>query len=90
MSRTARRVPPKRRRTPRQTRYQALLRDPRWQRRRLEIFQRDSWRCRQCGATDQELHVHHRWYLHGGKPWDVPGQALVTLCVGCHAKQRRH
>lgn len=63
--------------------YQALLRDPRWQRRRLEILARDRWTCQGCGATDQELHVHHTWYVDGA-PWEAPDAALVTLCWLCH------
>jgi hypothetical protein len=64
--------------------YQTLLRDPRWQRRRLEILQRDQWTCQQCGATTRELHVHHRWYVHGAAPWESADAALVTLCIRCH------
>jgi 5-methylcytosine-specific restriction endonuclease McrA len=85
MSRTALR----RKRPSKRTAYQQLLRDPRWQRKRLEIFARDDWRCRECGAKDKQLQVHHRWYVAGKMPWEVPNMALVTLCVGCHGKQRR-
>src|ERR1043165_2030969 len=66
-----------------QTSYQQQLRSPRWQRRRLEILQRDAWCCRRCGATENELHVHHRWYGRGA-PWEVPDAALVSICDACH------
>ncbi len=87
MSRTAlRRTRPSRSRA-----YQQLLRDPRWQKKRLQVFARDKWACLDCGATSKELQVHHKWYLAGKRPWEVPMQALVTLCVTCHrAKGRRH
>jgi hypothetical protein len=62
--------------------YVDLLKDPRWQRRRLEILERDGWACRSCGATDRTLHVHHR--LYKGNPWDVEPEFLVTLCEPCH------
>jgi phage terminase large subunit GpA-like protein len=62
--------------------YGEKLRDPRWQRRRLEIFQRDSWACRCCGAKDRMLAVHHRYYV--GEPWEAPDEALETLCQDCH------
>jgi 5-methylcytosine-specific restriction endonuclease McrA len=68
--------------------YRALLRDPRWQQKRLVVFARDRWKCQACGATTKELQVHHKWYVAGALPWDVPMPALVTLCVDCHKKQR--
>jgi 5-methylcytosine-specific restriction endonuclease McrA len=32
--------------------YGDKLKDPRWQKRRLEIFKRDEWTCQQCGDTE--------------------------------------
>lgn len=65
--------------------YGELLRDPRWQRRRLEVMDRDGWACRHCEADDQELQVHHKRYS-GGAPWEVPMEWLVTLCKDCHGR----
>lgn len=62
--------------------YKDLLRDPRWQKRRLEIFQRDNWKCVQCDAAAYELQVHHEQYC--GLPWEAPDDCLKTLCVFCH------
>src|SRR5262245_104463 len=64
-------------------RYRQLLRDPRWQKRRLKILERDEWRCQRCCATDRELQIHHHWYITGF-PWEAPDDALVTLCRECH------
>jgi 5-methylcytosine-specific restriction endonuclease McrA len=69
--------------------YRALLRDPRWQKKRLQVLERDQWACQGCGTTTRELHVHHTWYTAGVLPWDYPGACYVTLCRGCHAKQRK-
>ena len=69
--------------------YRRLLRDPRWQRKRLEVLSRDGWRCRECGAKDRELQVHHERYVPGGMPWDVPSAWLVTLCTPCHRTKRK-
>jgi HNH endonuclease len=66
--------------------YIELLRDPRWQRKRLEIFQRDGWTCQECGATDRTLNVHHRRYQRGKAPWEAEDQNLVTLCELCHER----
>ena len=71
----------------RRRRYRVLLRDPRWQKKRLEIFQRDRWQCQQCGATQKELQVHHLRYATGAvevPPWAYPASSLVTLCIDCH------
>ncbi len=66
--------------------YIELLKDPRWQRKRLLILERDGWRCRNfgCGDSTTTLHVHHRRYT--GKPWEAPDEDLVTLCEPCHER----
>jgi hypothetical protein len=66
--------------------YVEKLRDPRWQRRRLEIFQRDNWTCQLCSRTDLELHVHHL-YRTTKDPWDEPDLHLLTVCQLCHDQQ---
>lgn len=66
--------------------YGDKLRDPRWQKRRLEIFQRDEFGCQSCFRTDSELQVHHKKYLKRHQPWEHPDDLLVTLCVGCHSE----
>ncbi len=68
------------------TEYVALLRDPRWQRKRLEVMRRDDFKCRGCGDRESELQVHHRRYNRDGKPWEVSDSALVTLCHKCHER----
>ncbi len=30
------------------------------------------------------LHVHHKYYQDGYKPWEYPDHALITLCWVCH------
>lgn len=64
--------------------YSEKLRDPRWQRMRLEIMGRDSFRCRLCGDAESTLNVHHIYYERGAEPWDYPESALVTVCENCH------
>lgn len=66
--------------------YSDTLKDPRWQRRRLEVLQRDNWACTLCGDTKSTLHVHHRYYERGMQPWDYPGESLRTLCESCHER----
>jgi len=50
--------------------YSEKLKDPRWQRKRLEVMQRDDFTCRNCGAKDKTLHIHHVRYLKGFEPWE--------------------
>lgn len=64
--------------------YVDLLKDPRWQRKRLEILQRDDWRCQECTDNGSTLHVHHKKYERGRKPWEYEDVDLVTLCESCH------
>jgi hypothetical protein len=64
--------------------YLALLRDPRWQKKRLEVMSRDGFMCQWCCAEDKTLNVHHTYYRRGAAPWDYPTESLVTLCEDCH------
>lgn len=64
--------------------YAEKLRDPRWQKMRLQILERDRFTCMLCGDMDTELHVHHAKY--GGNPWEVEPEDLFTLCKHCHTE----
>jgi hypothetical protein len=64
--------------------YSEKLRDPRWQKRRLEIMQRDKFTCQICLDDKSTLNVHHLWYRPGADPWDYENTALITLCENCH------
>jgi 5-methylcytosine-specific restriction endonuclease McrA len=64
--------------------YSEKLKDPRWQKKRLEILSRDNWTCQCCQAKDKQLHVHHKSYVWGKDPWDSPDDQLETLCDACH------
>jgi hypothetical protein len=68
--------------------YSEKLKDPRWQKKRLEIFERDLWRCSKCYDSLSTLVVHHRIYLLGKEPWDYPDELLITLCENCHEEER--
>ena len=64
--------------------YRDRLLDPRWQKKRLEIMDRDGFKCGYCPNTHITLHVHHKYYLPNADPWDYPNEALITLCENCH------
>jgi 5-methylcytosine-specific restriction endonuclease McrA len=67
--------------------YSQKLRDPKWQRLRLEVFNRDNFTCTNCGSAHKEIQVHHLDYITGIEPWEYPLDMLTTLCCDCHAKE---
>ena len=70
--------------------YSEKLKDPRWQKKRLEILKRDDFKCRCCESANKTLHVHHIWYPEKGKDiWEVDDCDLITLCEECHKEWHR-
>jgi hypothetical protein len=65
--------------------YSDLLKHPFWQRKRIEILQRDNFTCTNCSDQLSTLHIHHLYYTFGF-PWEYPNDALVTVCHLCHLK----
>jgi len=63
-------------------RYSDKLKDPRWQKKRLEVMQRDNFCCVKCGNDKITLNIHHLTYKNN--PWDVDLDQLETLCENCH------
>lgn len=64
--------------------YSELLKDPRWQRVRLEKLQASEWACEVCYDKETMLSVHHKRYVKGRKPWEYAAHELVVLCQPCH------
>lgn len=67
--------------------YSQKLRDPRWQKKRLEIFERDGWTCHFCHSKDKNLQVHHVVYRKL-EPWEYPNYLYQTLCEDCHSTRQ--
>lgn len=67
--------------------YLEKLKDPRWQKKRLEIFERDKWTCKICGNKDKPLHVHHIFYFKNLEPWEINDGFLLTACESCHQSE---
>jgi hypothetical protein len=65
--------------------YKKQLEDEKWQIKRRKILQRDNFKCTICGYEDN-LHVHHLYYVYFKKAWQYPNDALITLCGRCHKK----
>jgi hypothetical protein len=70
--------------------YSDLLRDPRWQRKRLEKLQEADWQCAKCFSREKTLNVHHKKYRHGAMPWEYEMKELEVLCEDCHESIHHH
>ena len=66
------------------TKYSESLKNPLWQRKRLEIMQRDDFKCMYCLRRDAPLTVHHKYYEKDKKAWEYPDDCYVTLCEQHH------
>ena len=64
--------------------YLEKLKDPRWQKKRLEILERDGWRCKSCGSSECTLDVHSLFCFKGRDPWEINDGFLIALCDDCH------
>jgi len=65
--------------------YSEKLRDPRWQKKRLSVLERDNFTCRMCFDTTETLNVHHISY--NNEPWETEDRLLITLCETCHNQE---
>lgn len=63
--------------------YLRYLQSPEWQEKRLQVLQRDKYRCVDCGAR-KRLEVHHTSYKRVFKE-DLDD--LITLCRACHEEE---
>lgn len=64
--------------------YWEKLKDPRWQRKRLEVMQSADFKCKDCNSETKSLNIHHRFYFKGRDPWEYDLAELVCLCEDCH------
>lgn len=64
--------------------YWEKLKDPRWQKKRLEILSLHEFACQDCGSTEDTLHVHHPYYEKNKEPWDYDEDVLMCVCENCH------
>lgn len=67
--------------------YFEKLKDPRWQKLRLEVMQANEFCCEICGSGEETLNVHHKEYFKGVEPWDYVAKQLACLCETCHKNE---
>lgn len=64
--------------------YKEKLSDPRWQKKRLEVFSNSNFSCDLCLDEKSELHVHHKEYIKDKDIWDYDDSNFQSLCFACH------
>lgn len=64
--------------------YWEKLKDPRWQKLKNSILDREKYTCQICGDTENTLHIHHGYYTKDYEPWDYHPDTLWCLCKDCH------
>ena len=62
--------------------------DPRWQKKRLELFEENQYTCVMCGQKEEQLHAHHVKYDYKKKVWEYDD--LLCLCDTCHTNIHIH
>jgi hypothetical protein len=69
--------------------YAEKLKNPKWQKKRLEVLEAFGFQCLECDSTEKTLHVHHLYYENGSEPWEYPLEAFEALCEDCHKKAEK-
>lgn len=64
--------------------YKEQLAHPKWQRKRLEVFDVWGFVCDMCGDEESQLHIHHKHYIKGRMAWEYDNDLLVPVCKNCH------
>lgn len=67
--------------------YYEKLKDPRWQKKRLEVMQANDFTCECCQGTEITLNIHHKEYFKGLEPWEYEIEQLACICEVCHESQ---
>lgn len=67
--------------------YKEQIKSPKWQKKRLEVMQKDNFTCQLCGNTESMLNVHHLSYHRDRNIWEYEEWELITLCENCHKEE---
>jgi hypothetical protein len=67
-----------------------FYRSKEWKLFRKELLRLEDERCTRCflGRDDGVvLHIHHKFYVFGRKPWQYRYEDCEVLCQSCHAQE---
>lgn len=70
--------------------YSNHWKDPRWQKFRLKVLEKDGFKCTQCDDDKSPLNAHHLYYISKRKPWEYPIASVLTFCESCHEDNHKH
>lgn len=65
-------------------RWQKFKDTPEYKAWRLAVFQRDGFKCQECGAKDKSIQAHHIWPKAKYPQLCLIVANGITLCRGCH------
>jgi len=71
--------------------YKEQMRSPQWIKFATEFKTLHGWKCDACQAPqspENELSVHHIYYMSGVMMWDHPSSILECLCLKCHRSRQ--
>lgn len=73
--------------------YDEVLKDERWKKRRNNILYKRHYVCECCRRRfkNRDLAIHHKYYVKYPNndvpyPWNYPDSALMCICHDCHKK----
>lgn len=68
------------------TKWSNQYKDPRWQKKRLEVMEANDYTCEICGDDRSTLNVHHKHYDYEKRIWEYDVEDFQCLCEDCHEK----
>lgn len=68
--------------------YKEQYKHPKWQKKRLEIMERDGFQCQACFSRKKTLTVHHKCFFANTEIWNYDDDCFITLCENCHEDYR--
>jgi len=69
--------------------YSDQLKSPKWQKKRLDILNLRGFKCEKCNCEENQLHVHHRFYLKNRKAWEYDNDVFQVFCHICHENEHK-
>ena len=73
------------------SKWSSAFRDSRWQKLRLQVMERDGWKCKACGRGENDRYHVKRYTMHITRqeqaPWEYPNR-FAWLRIAKEVPQR--